>query len=461
MKRLVAAALMASVAGCSLEPPLAPAQMPVPASWPVGDSHLQASEAPLPSVSYRELFGDPRLQALIAQALANNRDLRIAAANIAAARAQVRITSADRLPRVDASASATEGGNSQSSYSIGLLPSFDLDLFGRIRSLTRADQQRLFATEAAARATRIALAADIAQAWATYAADSSLLAIAERTAASADKSVTLTRARVEGGVAPKTDMLQARQVLETARADIALQTAAIAQDRNLLQLLVGEPIDPALLPESIEAVAGTFTPLPAGLDSRVLLRRPDVMQAEFGMRAANAEIGAARAALFPSISLTGLVGLASSALTGLFSGGAFAWSAGADARYSIFDAGAGRARVTRSEAQRDAALAAYEKAIQTAFREVADALADRATIRERIRAGAANVSATAETLRLVDARYRGGIDTFLTTLDAQRSYYGAQRTQVAVELAQAGNAIALYRALGADRLLNDVAGGAP
>jgi multidrug efflux system outer membrane protein len=235
-----------------------------------------------------------------------------------------------------------------------------------------------------------------------------------------------------------------------------LQRTARAQDANLLQLLAGAPIDPSLLPQSIEKVSGTFTPLAAGLDSRVLLRRPDVMQAEFDLRAANAEIGAARAALFPDISLTGLVGLASTALTGLFNGGAFAWSAGADASVPIFNGGAGRARVAQSEAQRNAALASYEKAIQTAFREVADALADRGTIGERLRSTSANVAATAETLRLVDARYRGGIDTYLTTLDAQRSYYAAQRAQVAVELAETSNAISLYRALGADSLLNGV-----
>jgi multidrug efflux system outer membrane protein len=455
VKRLFAAALMVSVAGCSLEPPLAQTALPVPPSWPSGDPYLAASETPLPAVTYREIFADPRLQVLIGQALANNRDLRIAAANIAAARAQVRITRADRLPRVDASASASEGGKNSSSYSVGLIPSFDLDLFGRLASLSKADQQRLFSTEAAARATRIALVADIAQAWATYAADSSLLSIAERTVGSAETSVRLTGARLNGGIAPKTDLLQAQQVLETARADAALQRTARAQDANLLQLLAGAPVDPSLLPHSIEKVGGTFTPLAAGLDSRVLLRRPDVMQAEFDLRAANAEIGAARAALFPTISLTGLVGLASSALTGLFSGGAFAWSAGADARHSIFNAGAGRARVAQTEAQRNAALAGYEKAIQTAFREVADALAVRGTVGERLRASSANVDATAETLRLVDARYRGGIDTYLTTLDAQRSYYTAQRAQVAAELAKANAAISLYRALGADNLLND------
>jgi len=185
----------------------------------------------------------------------------------------------------------------------------------------------------------------------------------------------------------------------------------------------------------------------------VLLRRPDVVQAEFELRAANAEIGAARAAMFPTISLTSLLGLASRTLSGLFSSGSFAWSAGANATYPIFRAGAGRARVAQSEAQRNAALASYEKAIQTAFREVADALADRGTMAEQLRASGANVAAAAETLRLVNARYRGGIDPYLTTLDAQRSLYAAQRGRVVVARSQANNAVALYRALGADSFI--------
>ena len=451
--RRVALIVMASLAACSMDPRLAPVPLPVPASWPVGDAYLLHSEGPLPALTYREVFRDPRLQALIVQALANNRDLRVAAANIAAARAQVRITRANQLPQLDAAGRATVTGDADN-YSLGLsVPSFEVDLFGRLASLTRADQQRLFATEAAARATRLALVGDIAEAWLAYAADSSLLIIAEQTAASAARSVNLTRLRLDGGIAPKTDLLQAEQVLETARQDLAQQRSARAQDVNLLQLLVGAPVSPANLPASIEQAAPTIAPLPAGLDSRVLLRRPDVVQAEYELYAANAEIGAARAALFPAISLTGLLGLASSTLAGLFSGGAFAWSAGAGATYPIFRAGAGRARVALTEAQRNAALASYEKTIQIAFREVADALAERGTIGEQLRAAQANVAATAETLTLVTARYRGGIDPYLTTLDAQRSLYLAQRTRVAVELAEALNAVALYRALGADPLI--------
>ena len=201
---------------------------------------------------------------------------------------------------------------------------------------------------------------------------------------------------------------------------------------------------------SLDQAASSVAALPVGLDSRILLRRPDIIEAEYGLRAANAEIGAARAALFPSISLTGLLGLASSTLTNLFTGGAFTFSAAADARQSIFSGGAGRARVRQREAERDAALASYEKAIQTAFREVADALADKATLDDRVAANRRNFGAANETLRLVQARYREGIDPFLTTLDAQRSAYAAQRNLVAVRLAEAQNCVTLYRVLGGD-----------
>ena len=484
MRRATGAIAILSLCACSMDPHLPVTPLPVPPSWPAGDPYLLQSEAPLPAFTYRDVFRDPRLQALIVQALANNRDLRIAAANIAAARAQVRITRGNQFPELDASGrttiagrnaaggsdsgsgngngSGSGSGSSGSSgsggaslgYNVGFsIPSFEIDIFGRLASLTRADQQRLFATEAGARAIRLALVGDIADTWLAYAADSSLLKIAEDTAASAERSVKLTDALRAGGIAPKTDVLQAQQILQTARQDIAQQRSLRAQDANLLQLLVGDQVDAANLPRSIEEAAPTIAPLPAGLDSRVLLRRPDVVQAEFDLRAANAEIGAARAALFPAISLTGLLGLASSALTGIFSSGAFNWSASADVTYPIFRAGAGRARVAQTQAQRDAALASYEKAIQTAFREVSDALADRGTIADRLNAVEANVSASAETLNLVTARYRGGIDPYLTTLDAQRSLYLAQRNRVAVELVEAQNAVALYRALGADTLI--------
>jgi multidrug efflux system outer membrane protein len=242
-------------------------------------------------------------------------------------------------------------------------------------------------------------------------------------------------------------------VLTAAQADLAQQRTALAQDVNLMQLLVGTPIDAKLLPASIDEAAPTVAELPAGLDSYVLLRRPDVLEAEYQLRAANAQIGAARAALFPKISLTGLLGFASTSLLKLFSAGAFGWSAGADATYTIFNAGAGKANVRLTEAQRAAALSTYQKAIQTAFREVADALARRGTIDDELSARQRQQAAAADVYLLTEARYRNGIDSFLNSLDAQRSYYSAQQILVQAKLTAAQNRIDLYQALGGDSLL--------
>ena len=449
------------LAGCmTMEPAYIRPDAAVPPSWPVGDAYLRQSEAELPAVTYRDIFRDARLQQLIDQGLADNRDFAVAAANIAAARAQYRIQRAALFPEVEASTgisgseSATGDVSAQLTAGVGI-PSFELDLFGRIRSLSKAQQNRYFASESAARATRLALVADIADAWLTYGADASLLAIAEDTAANARRSVALTRARLEGGIAPRTDLRQAELVLHAAEASVARQRTALAQDVNLLQLLLGRPVDSSLLPASIEQAAPTVHPLPAGLNSMVLLRRPDVMQAEYQLRAANAEIGAARAALFPRISLTGLLGLASSSLSGLFSGGAFGWNASADASYSIFRAGAGLANVRLTQAERDAAVATYQKAIQTAFREVSDALARQGTAGDELLSRERQRDAAADNYRLSDARYREGIDSFLVSLDSQRTYFAAQQTLVQMRLEAASNRVDLYRALGGDSLVVD------
>ncbi|MHA6722968.1 efflux transporter outer membrane subunit [Sphingomonas sp. RS2018] len=466
-----------ALTACSLTPAYQRPAAPVPPSWPVGDAYLRTSEAALPSVTYRDIFRDARLQRLVEQALANNRDLRAAAANIAAARAAYRVQRAQRLPVVSVGGgptlrrgntgttgvgtgtgsggtTSTSGSGVSDSYNVsGGISAFEIDLFGRLASLSRAAQEEYFATEAAARATRLTLVGDMADAWLAYAADRSLMRIAEDTARNAGQSVRLTRARLEGGIAPRTDLRQSELVLAQAQSDLAEQRTALAQDVNLLRLLVGADIDQSLLPTEIESAATTLAELPAGLDSGVLLRRPDVVQAEYQLRAANARIGAARAALFPRISLTGIIGLASGALGGLFNGDAFTWSAGANANYDIFSGGAARAAVTQSRAQRDIALATYEQAIQTAFREVSDALARRGTIGEQERAQTSLVASARDNFVLTDARYRGGIDTFLTSLDAQRSFYSAQRSLVATRLTRAQNLVDLYRTLGGDALL--------
>ncbi|WP_313538922.1 efflux transporter outer membrane subunit [Sphingomonas sp.] len=491
MKRALTLLTTAALAGCSMAPKDVRPAAPVPPSWPVGDSYLRTSEATLPALSWRDVFRDARLQKIIEQALANNRDLRVAAANIAAARAQYQIQRGAQLPQVDVSLGITERRGNSTNIGNGLgntggtgtgtgtggtgtvgntgtngtalrtnystqvgITGFELDLFGRLASLTRAQQNTYFATEAGARATRLTLVGDIATAWLTYASDASLLAVAQQTAKSAEDSVRLTRARLDGGVAPRTDLRQAEQTLATAQNDVARQTSALAQDVNALRLLAGSEVDQALLPASIEQAAPTIAGVPAGLDSSILLRRPDVVQAEYQLRAANAQIGAARAALFPRISLTTVLGLASTALSSLFDGDAFTWQAGGTGSYSIFRGGAGRANVRLSEAQQQAQVANYERTIQTAFRDVADALAVRGTLDAQLRATQLQEEAAADTYRLSEARYRGGIDTFLQSLVSQRSLYAAQQQLVTVQLTAATNRVNLYRALGGDSQLD-------
>ena len=458
MKRAAALTALLATACTTMEPKYVRPDAAIPASWPAGDPYLAQAEVGLPVLSYQQIFQDPRLQALIAEALTNNRDLMVAASNIAAAREQYRIQRAQQLPTVNAGTGVTVSGDKTSDvsadYNLGAqVPSFELDLFGRVRSLTHVQLQRYLATEAGARSTRLTLVADVASAWLDYAADSSLRLIAEQTAASAQKSVNLTRIRLEGGVAPRTDLSQAEQILSQAQADLARQRTAVAQDVNALQLLVGAPIAPKLLAGSIDEAFGKIAPVPTGLDSYVLLRRPDVVQAEYQLRAANAQIGAARAALFPRITLTGLLGFASSALTKLLTAGAFGWSGGADATYTIFQSGAGHANVKLSEAQRNAAVATYQRTVQTAFREVADALARRGTINDEIGARERQQAATADVYTLTEARYREGIDPFLTVLDAQRSYYSAQQQMVQTKLIAAQNLVTLYQTIGGDASL--------
>lgn len=458
MKRAAALLALLATACTTMEPKYSRPQASIPASWPIGDPYVAQAEVGLPVLTYKQVFEDARLQTLVAEAIANNRNLMTAAANIEAAREQYNIQRAQLLPTLDAVAGATATGNGKgdvaASYNAGLsVPSFELDLFGRIRSLTHVQLEQFLGTEAGARETRLTLVADVVNAWLQYAADSSLLAIAEQTVTATQRSVNLTRLRLNGGIAPRTDLEQAIQTLSTAQADVARQRTLVAQDLNALQLLVGTPVAPSLLSNSIDDAFGKIVPVPAGLDSYVLLRRPDVLQAEYQLRAANAQIGAARAALFPRITLTGLLGFASSALVKLFTGGAFGWSAGANATYTIFQGGAGHANVRLTEAQRNAAIATYQEAIQTAFREVSDALARRGTINQEIGARERQEAATADTYILTQHRYDAGIDPYLNVLTAQVSYYTAQQSVVSIKLTAAQNLVTIYQTIGGDVLL--------
>lgn len=454
IRPMTASAVALLLSACSLAPKYDRPDAPVPTSWPVGDAYVVQRDAALPTVSYADLFRDVRLRTLIGQALQNNRDIRIAAANIAEARAQTRISRSAQLPSVDATGAARiEGRSNAEGFEADIgIARFELDLFGRLRNATAAERARALSTEAAARTVRISLIAELADTWASYAADRDLLQIARDTATNAERSVALTRVRLEGGVAPRTDLRQAEQILASAQGDVAAQTAALAQDENLIRLLVGAEFDRSLLPAEITDVAAGIATLPAGTRSEVLLRRPDVLEAELLLRAANADIGSARAALFPQISLTGLLGVASDALSTLFTSGALSATAGASVAVPLFDAGGRAANVTAAKARRDAALAAYERAVQTAFREVADALATQGTIADRLQAAALNTAASADAARLVEARYKGGVDSFLSNLDAQRALYAARRGENAVLLLVVRNRIDLYRSLGGDSL---------
>ncbi|MEO5733871.1 MAG: efflux transporter outer membrane subunit [Rubrivivax sp.] len=484
MPVMVAVTVATLLAGCSLQPIYERPPLPVPPQLPSGGVYPLANGEPVPVVRWQDVFTDPRLQRLIDRALLDNRDLRVAAASIARTQALYRIQRASLLPEIDAQAGVTRaersssgtttmagstgtsrasaGSTVSSTYSVNVgTTAFEIDLFGRVRSLGDAALNRYFATEAAAQTTRLLLVGAVADAWLTYASDRSLLAIAERTAESAGRSVELTRQRLRGGVAPRTDLRQAELILATAQADLARLQTALAQDVHALQLLVGSPVGAGLLPESIEAAGLTLSDVPAGLDSAVLLRRPDVAQAEYNLLAANADIGVARAELFPRVSLTAVVGFASNTLGSLFDSGAFTWQVAPGIRYPIFRAGAAQATVEASRAQRDGLVASYERTIQTAFREVADALARRGTIDAQLAAGQRLLEASLDNFRLSDARYRNGVSSYLQTLDAQRSLYTAERSLVQTVLAQASMRVAFYRTLGGDQLGDQLRSGQP
>ncbi len=490
MRRAALCLMLLPLGACSMDPHYEKPAPLVPRSWPAGDAYLRQTEATLPTVTYRDIFGDPRLQRLIERALVGNQDLAIAAANIARARAAYRVQRAGLFPTVTGSgqvivtrnsstggttaattgtgatggtgtgtnttvATGGAGGGVNDTYRLTAgLSAFEIDLFGRVRSLTRATAQEYLGTEAAARATRVSLVSELASAWLTYAADQSLMAIARDTRTSAAATVRLTDARRAGGIAARTDLTQAQTILERAESDLAQQTTQIAQDRNAIDLLVGAPVAAADLPASLESVDGTLGEVPAGLDATILLRRPDVVEAEYQLRAANARIGAARAAFFPRISLTALAGLASGALTSLFQNDAFTWQASPTAALPIFDGGALRGSLALARANGQLALAQYQQTIQIAFQEVSDALARRGTIDAQVAAESRLAAAAQDTLQLTTAGYTGGITPFLNTLDAQRTFYAARQTVVQARLTRATNRVTLYRVLGGDALID-------
>lgn len=448
-------ALLAPLAltACSLAPKYERPDAPVAAAYPV-----QTAPAAEPA-AWRSFFPDARLQALIASALEHNRDLRIAALRIEEARAQYGIQSADLLPNIGASASASRartaadlsptrapvtGGN----YQVGLsLTAFELDFFGRVRSLNDAALAQYLATEEARRAAQIALVGEVAKAYLAERGFAEQLALAQRTLAAREQALNLARQRFEVGASSALDLRQSETLYHGARVAAATLARQRAQATNALTLLVGQPV--TTLPQAQPLASFDIaTGIPAGVPSDLLTRRPDIRAAEQRLIASNANIGAARAAFFPRISLTAGIGSASSELSNLFESSSGTWSFVPQLVLPIFDAGRNRANLDLATTRKHVAVAEYERTIQVAFREVADALVARETLEEQVAAQLAVLEAQSARLQLADQRYRGGIASSLDLLDAQREQFQAEQALVQARLARLTNAVDLYRALG-------------
>ncbi len=466
--------IVACLAGCvSLAPEYKRPAPPVPANWPTGAAYKgpaggETGPAAV-DMEWRKFCIDEKLRKVIGLALDNNRDLRMAALNIERAQGVYQIQRAVLFPQVSASAvgneqrlpadlsapglSATGVPLSPSptvsrQYSVGLgVNSYELDLFGRVRSLKDQALEQFFATEEARRSVQISLVASVANAYLSRAADYESLKVSRDTLESQEASYKIIERRFSVGTSSQLDLRQAQTRVDAARVDIALFTALVAQDENTLTFLVGSPVPAELLSDEMGADA-VFADIAAGVSSEVLLRRPDILRAEHQLKAANANIGAARAAFFPTILLTTNVGTMSSQMTGLFRYGQDTWGFAPQITLPIFDAGSRWASLKVAKADQAIFLAQYEKAIQTAFREVADALAVRGTVGDQLTAQESMVYASSEAYRLSDARYTKGIDNYLGVLDSQRSLYAARLRLINIRFSRFANMVNLYKALG-------------
>jgi multidrug efflux system outer membrane protein len=483
----MASILLVSLAGCTMAPryqrPAAPVEPTFGESAEGGASAERASSgaggtpagdrAPAPEsasaarptvaaeIGWRSFFPDSQLQSLIERALANNRDLRVAALNVEAARAAYRIQRADLLPAVDAvgqansqriPASVSLNGQStlarQYGASVGVT-AFELDLFGRVRSLRRSALEEYLSLDETRQSAHLSLVSEVANAWLTLVADEELLKLTRETLQSQQSSFDLTRLRFNSGVVSELDLHQAEITLRTAEANLAVYTRRVEQDRNALTLLVGEPLPPALESDDKPIESQLFAQeLPAGLPADLLERRPDIRAAEHALLARNADIGAARAAFFPRITLTGSYGQAHSDLNGLFDSPQRVWTFAPQITLPIFSGGANLANLDLAHVRKRIEIAQYERAIQSAFREVADALVARRTLTQQLTAQEALTRAASESYRLSDMRYRAGVESYLNTLIAQRDLYQAQQALIDLRLAQASNTISLYKSLG-------------
>lgn len=480
IRPITALALASVLAGCSFVPTYERPAAPVASQWPASAGALAVDGTAAADLPWQQFVHDVRLREIIELALANNRDLRIAVQSIEQARAQYQIRRADQFPTVGASLTGTRsapnanagdnGPNVSSVYTLGVgVTSWELDFFGRVAALKDVALAQYLATEEARKSTQISLVGAVSSAWLSLQTDTELLLLAERTLATREQSLRLTKLRFDNGAASALDMRQAESLTASAQATRAQQQRLRAQDINLLTLLVGQELPERLIPPVPQVTVeppsndstkptppvapvgelSTFTEVPPGLPSDLLLRRPDIRAAEQQLIAANANIGAARANFFPRITLTASAGRASTSLDGLVgSGGSAAWSFGPSITLPIFDMGRNQAGLDTAKAGREIAVAQYEKAIQTAFREAADALAGRATLGDQLAALEAQATAERDRFRLADLRYRNGIASYLDLLDAQRSLFATEQALAQTRLAQRANEVQLYKTLG-------------
>lgn len=455
---IVAALLPIFAGGCSLAPKYVQPQPPLPAEWTTGGAG--ASTPGATAQDWRQILADAPMKRLVEMALANNRDLRVALLNVEKAQAQHQIARADLLPKIDATAdssstrtpaSLTSTGNpvTSRSYRVGLgFSAFELDLFGRLRNLKEQALEEYLSTEASAKSVELTLVAEVATAYLTLVADREHLTLAKEVLETELASYELTKHRFENGVDNELSLSQAQTTVDSARISVAQYAARVTADETSLCVLVGMPLGPDLLPANTLAEVSPLAPVPAGLPSEVLTRRPDVISAEHTLKAANANIGAARAMHFPIISLTGSFGTSSNAINGLFQSGSQAWNFVPQITLPIFHAGAISAGVKSAEADRDISVAQYEKAVQTAFKEVSDALAQGASLTTQVEAQASLAKATAKSYELSTLRYENGVDSYLTKLDSQRSNVSAQQSLITARLSRQTNLLTLYKTLG-------------
>jgi multidrug efflux system outer membrane protein len=458
---LLGLALLTGCAAGPLTPPYHRPTPPVPAAFPTGPAYGAQTQDAAPA-SWRDVFVGDKLRGVIELALGQSRDLRVAAAQVSAAQAQFHTQRAALLPSVNGTASATRAReyaglpaafgppyDNVTEYAVGgAVTSYQLDLFGKIRGLTRAAFEQYLATAAGRRSEELTVIAGAATDWLTLASDESLLRVSRDTLAAGQTSLDLANARLNGGVGTALDVANARTIVEQAKADIGRYTTQVAQDKNALDLIVGATVPTALLPTGLDDPDARLPKVPGALTSAILLQRPDVIQAEDQLRAAKANIGAARAAFFPSISLTGSGGTTTASLANLFAPGTAVWSFVPTITVPIFEGGANRAGLDYAKAQDRIAVAQYEKAVQTAFRETADALAVQGVISSRLSAQQGLVDAATDSLRLATALYDRGQDSYLDVLTAQRTLYNAQQALVSTQLIAANNIVTLYKVLG-------------